>query len=356
MSIAARRAHLPAGNDGFEHAGLGLHQHLERQDDPDAVRDLLKRVAISKATEVYKRAFERWKRELASRAQTASVRLVTPLAVGLGNESVLEVGLTLHHTYGMPLLPGSALKGLCRRAALRMKQEGLLEPEHLEVLFGSEPEKNPTLAGACVFWDGWYDPQSVRGMPFHRDVLTVHHPDYYQRQGSSWPTDFDDPNPVPFVVVRPGAEFVVAVSVSGAESDEVGRQWGEFALRLLRWALANLGLGAKTNAGYGYFAPTERTGAGGQTPPSADATLWERCHLQYLPGQQMVIATHHRLRAIARQAQAHRLLDPLPTELRNQLRGKAVSADVRVRIVGNEVTLLEILALHTDPPWRKGSS
>jgi CRISPR-associated protein Cmr6 len=34
------------------------------------------------------------------------------LIVGLGGDNVLETGLTLHHTYGVPLIPGNALKGL----------------------------------------------------------------------------------------------------------------------------------------------------------------------------------------------------------------------------------------------------
>src|ERR1700680_515711 len=34
------------------------------------------------------------------------------LIVGLGSENVLETGIRLHHTYGLPVIPGSALKGL----------------------------------------------------------------------------------------------------------------------------------------------------------------------------------------------------------------------------------------------------
>ena len=34
------------------------------------------------------------------------------MVIGLGGENVLETGITLHHTYGTPLIPGTALKGL----------------------------------------------------------------------------------------------------------------------------------------------------------------------------------------------------------------------------------------------------
>src|SRR5713226_261316 len=36
------------------------------------------------------------------------------MAVGLGGETVLETDLTLHHLYGIPYIPGSALKGLTK--------------------------------------------------------------------------------------------------------------------------------------------------------------------------------------------------------------------------------------------------
>ena len=31
------------------------------------------------------------------------------LIVGLGGDNVLETGITLHHTYGVPIIPGSAM-------------------------------------------------------------------------------------------------------------------------------------------------------------------------------------------------------------------------------------------------------
>src|SRR5207302_10163433 len=34
------------------------------------------------------------------------------MIIGLGDESVLETAITLHRTYGVPYIPGSALKGL----------------------------------------------------------------------------------------------------------------------------------------------------------------------------------------------------------------------------------------------------
>ncbi len=48
---------------------------------------------------------------------TFSAALAWRMVVGLGGESVLETDLTLHHLYGVPMIPGSALKGLTRAYA-----------------------------------------------------------------------------------------------------------------------------------------------------------------------------------------------------------------------------------------------
>jgi CRISPR-associated protein Cmr6 len=236
-----------------QHVGLMLDRFLPQHDDEHTgAKQLYDLAQQTEVSPVYKSAFSRWRQSL---QRLEGVRLFTataasPIAVGLGNESVLEVGLTVHRTYGVPIIPGSALKGLCRRGALRLRSEGKLTDEQFRVLFGYSDDNGRASAGYIVFWDAWYDPESVQGKPFHRDTITVHHADYYTSRGQAYPTDFDDPNPVPFLVVRPGARFLFAV-----QSPDDG--WGAFAQNLLQWCLQNLGVGAKTNAGYGYFTLDE---------------------------------------------------------------------------------------------------
>jgi CRISPR type III-B/RAMP module RAMP protein Cmr6 len=75
----------------------------------------------------------------------------------------------------------------------------------------------------------------------------VHHPDYYRNRGQGvWPTDFDDPIPMPFLVVKPGAKFLLAI-------DAPSKDWGAFVIELLKWSLRNLGVGGKTSSGYGFM-------------------------------------------------------------------------------------------------------
>ncbi len=62
--------------------------------------------------ELYRAAFDRWSASLPSDPAPVDLATTGRLIVGLGSESVLETGIRLHHTYGMPIIPGSALKGL----------------------------------------------------------------------------------------------------------------------------------------------------------------------------------------------------------------------------------------------------
>lgn len=239
--ISARRTALQKLELPGAHVGLALDVLLEAQNAPDKATALLDAVAEKCGPDAaYEAAFTRWKAALEkSGAALLEAELVAPLAIGLGNAAPLEVGLSLHRTYGLPLLPGSALKGLCRRMANRAN----LSEEQRKYLLGATDS-----ASGITFWDGWLSPATK--CPFKRDVVTVHHPDYYGAGGKSgFPTDFDDPIPISFLAVRPGAKFVLALS---APSPEWGA-WLQSALELLRAGLENEGLGAKTNAGYGRF-------------------------------------------------------------------------------------------------------
>ncbi|MEP7009312.1 MAG: type III-B CRISPR module RAMP protein Cmr6 [Acidobacteriota bacterium] len=172
------------------------------------------------------------------------------LAVGLGAESTLETSIALHHTYGVPYLPGSALKGLAAHAA-RERLDPAWNPEDptgpYNVVFGRLEE-----AGFVTFHDALWIPEgNDPRLPLDLDVMTVHHGDYYGA-GKTPPTDWDDPNPIPFLSAR-GSYLLALTGPPG---------WIEKALEILTGALAEDGLGAKTAAGYGRMKVTREEGVG----------------------------------------------------------------------------------------------
>lgn len=326
----------------FANPGLALARYLASQDNVDAKRRLLRAAANSSASDAYRRAYARWKYALEARgARIVLADLTGPLAVGLGAESPLEIGLTTHHTYGMPVIPGSAIKGLCLRGADRALEKNGASSK---ALFGDTDS-----ASYFIFHDAWYDPHSVGGKPFQRDVITVHHRDYYGRKKDAWPTDFDDPVPVPFLSVRPGATFCFALEAPDAA-------WADFAEKLLCWSIVNLGVGGKTNAGYGRFraesrVPPEsvsgRAGEPAQTAPDQALLVetWSRVNVTRIAGNGEIVAILGAEKAVASGSTAAKLFTALPELARAGLTGKKrqIVADVRVRRLGNQLTIDEIM-------------
>lgn len=231
----------------------------------------------------YEAAFERWKASFAADGVCRVVETTSRLLVGHGNPSGSDVGLTVQHTWGVPMIPGSALAGVlagyvheelgggaragereperARWLGPRYDDRGVVVAppgERYGCLFGVPElagdraqgrERNPGAAGLVTFCDALYVPGSAGGRPFAEDVLTVHHREYYGRQGAVPPTDHDDPNPVSFLGVGKGVRFLLALCGP--------REWTEVAMKLLIDALAWRGVGGKTSAGYGRLRAVE---------------------------------------------------------------------------------------------------
>ena len=161
--------------------------------------------------------------------------------VGLGGASVLETGITLHRLYGIPIIPGSALKGLARAYAETVEGKEANDPNVVAV-FGKPPRGTPLESGEIIFFDAI----PITLPRFKLDVMTPHFPKYYQ--GNNPPADWQDPNPIYFLTVQ-DTRFLFAVAARRAE----GKGYINSALNWLKQGLATLGIGAKTAAGYGYF-------------------------------------------------------------------------------------------------------
>lgn len=244
------------------HPGLLLQRYLHQwatgaQGDPEQRQAILKAairaVQQPDTSELYKTAYDRWQTSLPELTAAATVKTTSRLIVGLGSENVLETGITLHHTYGLPVLPGSALKGLaahyCHRVWGETVEQFRKGSNYHQLLFGTTDD-----SGCLIFHDGWFVPES-ESEPLQLDVMTPHHPQWLE--GVVPPTDFDSPTPVPFLSVV-GA-FRVAISWHGPEDYEKSVAWTELALELLLIALADWGLGGKTSSGYGRMKETDAT-------------------------------------------------------------------------------------------------
>jgi CRISPR-associated protein Cmr6 len=234
-------------------------------------------------------------------ARLFTLTLDARLLIGHGNASGADVGLTVHHTWGVPIVPGSALKGtLAHHVATTYGSDPSVitpDPAHdpwrgvgwagtaiargpgelYRALFGAPDADDDRAANApgatrgyVVFHDALYlgvaspvcevispAPESTR--PFAADTLTVHQKCYYDDRGKSEPCDHDDPNPVGFLTVCPKAQFVVVL--------EGLPDWTALAGQLLRESLAQHGVGGKTTNAYGRATLTDARPPA--PPPSA---------------------------------------------------------------------------------------
>jgi len=170
------------------------------------------------------------------------------LATGMGSETVLETGLTLHPLYGLPLIPGSTLKGLCRTYVTgeideHRSKHSNEDDETIRRIFGSGAQ-----SGTVVFFDAM--PLEGRAT-LTLDITNSHYPHYYT--GKKPPTNDQRPNPVTFLTIT-DTIFVFALAQHNLRQErqledvEAASQW-------LQEALREYGVGARTSAGYGYLTP-----------------------------------------------------------------------------------------------------
>ena len=250
---------------GGSNASLLMSHYLKNLDDQSASRielfTAMKEAAV-KVNPLYSRAFIRRQNFLKNIATPKCFKTSRPLVAGLGNSNVLETGLSLNTTYGLPMIPASAIKGITAHycsTVLGSENDDYKGPvlddsgravheagKIYAALFGKIYPKEEQEAGFLRFYDAWITPKTSRE-PFIDDVMTPHHSEYYVGK-QNLPTDFDDPTPVRFLAVEGEFEFWISCE----DPDEGQRKgWIKFTFDLLTEALKNYGIGGKLQAGYG---------------------------------------------------------------------------------------------------------
>ena len=233
------------------------------------------------------------------------LRLNWRLIVGLGHESVYEISITLHHIYGIPYIPASAVKGVVRsyiiqevfgeklapegekdfpmvnaefrayqneafcrvfgcpaefekvvfedgkpKTKKRNDKEVYVTEKHktkLAEIWEEQDKKFTGYQGKIIFFDAF----PVSEPKIEPDIMNVHYPDYYNDIDSKKniaPTDYQNPNPIPFLTVRDTKFQFVVGSKEKLDLYKIG---GKTIDEWLKESLTNHGIGAKTAVGYG---------------------------------------------------------------------------------------------------------
>lgn len=201
------------------------------------------------------------------RSAVTVAQLEGRLAINLADSLIQNAGICLDRLFGLPFVPGSAIKGVCRHAALEELKSasdsdllvlfaqfravfgtaendfthGELRPFRPMLQSGAENQK-----GAVAFLPAY----PVNDVQIVVDLTNAHYPDYY-RSGRTEDLSNERPQPNPFPAVEVGAQFAFCVVLNGINHDlallAAARRWLENALTVH-------GLGAKTASGYGWFS------------------------------------------------------------------------------------------------------
>jgi CRISPR-associated protein Cmr6 len=286
------------------HPGLLLQRYLVRPADTAArdgePSDARERRALFHAVqqsasgaalcELYADAFARWTGSFSPDGHRAAQLTTTSrLVIGLGVANILETGFRLHQTYGVPIIPGSALKGVAAQfcherwgqahdpAAAEGNQRFRRGGTYHTLLFGTTDD-----GGAITFHDAWITPESMRRQALGLDVMTPHHTEW--QLGEAPPSDLDGPVPISFLSVT--GTFDVRVSWSGTPGTPAAQidAWTTLAMTLLQEALDDGGVGGKTRSGYGRLVPPERarSRASGPSKPVVLPRAGERVQARLL--------------------------------------------------------------------------
>ncbi|MEM3476102.1 MAG: type III-B CRISPR module RAMP protein Cmr6 [Candidatus Bathyarchaeia archaeon] len=195
-------------------------------------------------------------------------KLSQRLIINLGSASIYETSLLFHRNYSFPYIPGSAVKGVTKHWAiqkfaeelhkkthegvrevynaletgneLRIECDGINFKELIEI-FGTQDKK-----GEVIFFDAFPIIKQNQVIQVALDVMNVHYRDYYQDEEPKKLGDWMEPVPIFFLAVEKGTIFKFALASRKKPLVEI-------TMKLLKEALGNFGIGAKTSLGYGFF-------------------------------------------------------------------------------------------------------
>lgn len=370
------------------HVGLWLDRCLIEpnvgagQGDTRPGREFLYRMAMdalrvgapgeeSLALKQYRVMFARWERVLRQslpgvvrrvyRMRATSRILLHPAT----QETVTEGGLLMHHLYGVPYIPGSALKGAVRAYAIArgmdIRPPGVPERLPDEItwighLFGLQrdednmnPDERPDTAGIFDFLDALWVPEVPSGVkgpfsPLSLDVVNPHYGDYYTNKKHPAPRETSEPVPSHVLTVAPGATFLLAVETR-EWAVGVFEKWLDWMmLNLLVPALGEIGIGARTTAGYGRLAVEGLSGRKEEVSEGASGPTRAMGWVSFIKGSGTLRATiQGESPAEVRGAAAKEMVDGLSDVPRVRLlKGKEVRLYVWWELAGNARQIVKI--------------
>lgn len=172
------------------------------------------------------------------------------LLCGSGLSHPTEVGMSFMNPYGIPYIPGSSIKGVLRDAAqmLAKDERDNLTVEDVNKLFGEDNEGQESKRGHLSFLDSLPLGSQFLGV----DIITPHHKAYFQGSDNAYPHDEESPVPIQYLVVKKNTKFNLVILHGHDTTDSEEQECAKKVEEIVKYAIENMGFGAKTSIGYGW--------------------------------------------------------------------------------------------------------
>lgn len=242
--------------------GLQLHRNTGKPKLENPINQQLLDLQLTKYTDLI---------EIPYKEPPVSLTTIYPgLLIGSGYthevggkeiENELKLGFFFDHTTGVPVIPGSSVKGMLRSAFKKANGDYIKEIlEHLGIEYKreiSELEKaifensdSVSVYKRDIFFDAYPVNSGNINTTFLANDYITHHEN-----------PLKNPNPVQFLKILPNVQFQFNFKLQNN-----GGLTAEQKKDLFKQILLDLGIGAKTNVGYGQFTdkdPVDNTTSGG---------------------------------------------------------------------------------------------
>ncbi len=202
-----------------------------------------------------------------NRSRITIAQLKSRLAINLSDGLIENAGICLDKLFGLPYIPGSAIKGVSRHAALaelKTKSDQEIPPclsKFCEIFGCSNDDfKNGDLKLYSSYLNSKFKERKgavtfLPAYPFDNvrlvvDMTTVHYPEYYN-SGRTSDLKNEQLRPNPFPAVEMGSQFAFCLVLNGMGQNQ---ELIEEAKSFLIEAITVSGIGAKTAAGFGWFS------------------------------------------------------------------------------------------------------
>jgi len=225
-----------------------IYNHEIKKLEAEKKAEFLNSLSTLSKKPAYKKAFAiRMRMQEQMGGLVFNLTTATRLILGMGYEHPLENGFLFDWTTGLPIIPGSSLKGTARDLA--QKRGNLPDEALFNVIFGNEKKKT---AGDVIFMPAYPFDLDDNSAFFDQDVMTPHYGGYYANPQTVPPADWHSPNPIPFLTVPKGIKYRFRL-INRNNWHDVSSPVITQARDILSATLKEEGVGAKTGVFYGYF-------------------------------------------------------------------------------------------------------